>query len=96
MDEAQRLFDASGCLSVGDYLRTYLRLDVDILYRATQGWRQTIASEIKVDFVQAAAFTISSISNYAGDVNSSGNLHIGQFFPNSASVYRMLRKGMRG
>ena len=96
VDEAQHLFDASSCLSVGDYLRTYLRLDVDILYRATQGWRQTIASEIKVDFVQAAAFTISSISNYAGDVNSSGNLHIGQFFPNSASVYRMLRKGMRG
>ena len=51
---------------------------------------------MKVDFVQAAAFTISSISNYAGDINSSGNLHFGQFFPNSASVYRMLRKGMRG
>ena len=96
VDEALQLFEDAQCNSVGDYLTTYLRLDVDILYLATQGWRQTIAAEINVDFVHSATFTISSISNYAGDVNASANLFVGQFFPNSSSVYRLLRKGMRG
>ena len=96
VSEAQRLFRVSNCRCLGDYLKTYLRLDVDILYRATQNWRRTIADEVSVDFVQTGKFTISSISNYAGDVNSSGLLQVGQFFPNSAPIYRLLRKDMRG
>ena len=94
--EAHRLFRISNCRNVGDYLKTYLRLDVDILYKATQGWRQTINKEIGVDFVQLGKFTISSLSNYAGDLSASQNMQIGQFFPNSSAVYRLLRKGMRG
>ena len=94
--EAHRLFRISNCQNVGDYLKTYLRLDVDILYKATQGWRQTIGREIGVDFVQLGKFTISSLSNFAGDLCASQNLQIGQFFPNSSAVYRLLRKGMRG
>ena len=94
--EAHRLFRMSNCQNVGDYLKTYLRLDVDILYKATQGWRQTIIAEIGVDFVQTAKFTISSVSNFAGDLCASKNLQIGQFFPNSSAVYRLLRRGMRG
>ena len=96
VNEALHLFEVSGCQSVGDYLKTYLRLDVDILYRATQGWRATIHDEVQVDFVQTANFTISGISNYAGDVNASRNLYVGQFFPNASPVYRILKKGMRG
>ena len=96
VEEAHRLFRMSNCQNVGDYLQTYLRLDVDILYKATQGWRATIAKEIGVDFVQDAKFTISSVSNFAGDLCTSKNLQIGQFFPNSSAVYRLLRKGMRG
>ena len=96
VNEALRLFGESNCLNLGDYLKTYLRLDVDILYHATQGWRHTIFEEIKVDFMQSAKFTISSLSNFAGDLNASANLYVGQFFPNSAPVYRILRKGMRG
>ena len=96
IDEAIGLFFQAGCKNLGDYLRTYLRLDVDILYKATQGWRRKIAEEIGVDFVQTGKFTISSLSSFAGDVNASKNLHVGQFFPNSSAVYRLLRKGMRG
>ena len=96
VDDAQRLFAECGCANLGDYLKAYLRLDVDILYHATQGWRHTIFQQIGVDFVQSAKFTISSLSNFAGDLNASGNLYVGQFFPNSAPVYRILRKGMRG
>ena len=96
VDEALRLFQQSGCQNVGDYLKTYLLLDVDILYKATQGWRATMKQELDLDFVQTGNFTISSISNLAGDRCSSKHLQIGQFFPNSASVYRLLRKGMRG
>ena len=66
------------------------------MYKATQGWRATIAKEIGVDFVQDDKFTISSVSNFAGDLCTSKNLQIGQFFPNSSAVYRLLRKGMRG
>ena len=96
IQEAQKLFEQSKCQNVGDYLKTYLQLDVDILYQATQGWRSTIAAEIGVDFVQDAKFTISSISNFAGDINAASNLYVGQFFPNSSVIYRLLRKGMRG
>ena len=96
INEAQRLFEESKCKNIGDYLKTYLCLDVDILYKATQGWRSKISKEIGVDFVQDAKFTISSISNFAGDINASTHLYLGQFFPNSSVVYRILRKGMRG
>ena len=77
-------------------LKTYLRLDVDILYKAAQGWRRTIVEEIGVDFVQTGKFTVSTVSNHARDLCSSKNLQIGQFFPNSGPIYRLLRKGMRG
>ena len=96
VDEAQRLFRVSGCQNVGDYLKTYLKLDVDILYQATQGWRATMKKELDLDFVLTGNFTISSVSNLAGDRCASKHLQIGQFFPNSAPVYRLLRKGMRG
>ena len=94
--EAHRLFRVSCCKNVGDYLKTYLRLDVDILYKAVQGWRRTIVEEIGVDFVQTGKFTVSAVSTHAGDLCSSKNLQVGQFFPNSGAVYRLLRKGMRG
>ncbi len=81
---------------MGDYLKIYLKLDVDILYSATQGLRRMIAKEIGVDFVQTANFTISSVSNLAGDRCAASNLQFGQFFPNNSAVYRLLRKGMRG
>ena len=69
---------------------------MDILYCATQGLRQMVAKEIGVDFVQTGNFTISSVSNLAGDRCAAANLQFGQFFPNNSSVYRLLRKGMRG
>ena len=81
---------------MGDYLKTYLKLDVDILYQATQGWRANMKKELDLDFVLTGNFTISSVSNLAGDRCASKHLQIGQFFPNSAPVYRLLRKGMRG
>ena len=96
VDESLELYRQSGCLCLGDYLRTYLRLDVDILYAATQGWRQMMAKEIGVDFVQTGNYTISSVSNLAGDQRVASNLQFGQFFPNNSAVYRLLRKGMRG
>ena len=96
VDEALRLFGDSNCSNLGDYLKTNLRLDVDILYHATQGWCHTIFEEIKVDFMQSAKFTISSLSNFSGYLNASANLYVGQFFPNSSPVYRILQKGMRG
>ena len=96
VDESLKLFEQSGCHCLGDYLRTYLQLDVDILYSATQGWRQTMAQEIGVDFVQTGNYTISSVSNLAGDQRTAANLQVGQFFPNNSAVYRLLRKGMRG
>lgn len=96
VDDSIKLFEQNNCQSLGDYLKIYLRLDVDILYCATQGLRQMVAKEIGVDFVQTGNFTISSVSNLAGDRCAAANLQFGQFFPNNSSVYRLLRKGMRG
>ena len=96
IEEARRLFVASECCNVGDYLATYLRLDVDILYKAVQAWRCNIRQEVGLDFVETGNYTISSVSNLAGERCASRHLQFGQYFPNSSPVYRLLRKGMRG
>jgi len=94
--EAQELFRLANCRNVGDYLRAYLLLDVDILYKATQCWRKQLKSLIGLDFVECAKFTISSLSYTAGLKKMERNLRIGHFFPNNSQMYRLLRLGMRG
>lgn len=94
--EAQRLFEAARCSNLGDYLRAYLLLDVEILYKATQGWRRQLKDTIGLDFVDVRKFTISSLSYTAGLKKAERRLRLGQFFPNNSQMYRILRKGMRG
>lgn len=94
--EAEELFCKANCKSVGDYLRTYLLLDVDILYKATQAWRRQLKSLTGLDFVECSKFTISSLSYTAGLKHMEKNGRIGHFFPNNSQAYRLLRLGMRG
>ena len=49
-----------------------------------------------VDFVDAARFTISSLSYDAGLREWERRLRLGCFFPNNSQHYRLLRMGMRG
>jgi hypothetical protein len=94
--QAQALFAKSGCKSVGDYLKTYLKLDVVILYKATQEWRKHLRALVGVDFIESRKFTISSLSNLAGGKSLVSRRRPGNFFPNNSQVYRILRQGMRG
>jgi len=94
--EAQVLFERANCSSVGDYLKTYLCLDVDILYKASQGWRRQLKKLIGLDFVEYEKFTISSLSYTAGLKRLESDLRLGHFFPNNSQMYRLLRRGMRG
>jgi hypothetical protein len=96
IDEAQRLFAEAGCSTIGDYLKAYLKLDVIILFKATQEWRKTLKRVVGIDFVETAKYTISSLSNLAGLMVNSKNCDIGSFFPNNSQTYRLLRMGMRG
>ena len=96
IEEARQLFEAAGCNNLGDYLRAYLKLDVIVLHKATQEWRKTLKTYVGVDFVEANKFTISSLSNYAGPKKAAAHNRIGNFFPNNAQNYRLLRAGMRG
>jgi hypothetical protein len=96
ISEAQQLFDSAGCRNLGDYLRAYLKLDVVILYKATQEWRKTLKTYVGIDFVETGKYTISSLSNLAGLKSSASQQHVGTFFPNNSQVYRLLRNGMRG
>ena len=96
LKEAQMLFKEANCSSVGDYLKAYLVLDVDILFHATQKWRKELASVIGLDFIESRKFTISSLSYTAGLKKMEANLRIGSFFPNNSQHYALLRKGMRG
>jgi hypothetical protein len=93
---AHELFDRAGCLNLGDYLASYLWLDVEILYKATQAWRKTLAQLIGLDFVQVKKFTISSLSYTAGLKTWESRLRIGTFAVNNSQHYRLLRRGMRG
>ena len=96
VDEARTLFARAGCRNLGDYLAAYLRLDVDILFRAGQAWRRKLRALIDLDFVEASKFTISSLSYAAGLKNQEARLRIASFFPNNSQIYRLLRRGMRG
>jgi hypothetical protein len=94
--EAQELFRKAECKNLGDYLKAYLKLDVIILYKATQEWRKTLKKYVNIDFIEARKFTISSLSNLAGLKAASSKKQIGTFFPNNSQIYRLLRGGMRG
>jgi hypothetical protein len=96
IQEARALFESAGCSDLGDYLRSYLKLDVVILQKASQEWRRTLKTYVGVDFVEANKYTISSLSNYAGLKSAAGQNRIGTFFPNNSQTYRLLRAGMRG
>jgi hypothetical protein len=93
---AHKLFADAGCKSLGDYLKTYLKLDVIILYKAGQEWRKKLKSLIHVDFVESRKFTMSSLANLASGKSFVAHREIGTFFPNNSQVYRLLREGMRG
>lgn len=96
LKEAQELFTKAGCHTLGDYLKAYLSLDVEILLEATQKWRLHLKELIGLDFIEHRKFTISSLSYTAGLKKSESNLRIGTFFPNNCQMYRLLRRGMRG
>jgi len=59
--QAQALFRKANCKNLGDYLRAYLKLDVVILYKATQLWRSHLKTLVGIDFVESRKFTISSL-----------------------------------
>lgn len=96
VETAHQLFERAGCRNLGDYLATYLWLDVEILYRATQEWRKSLARLIGLDFVQTKKFTISSLSYAAGLKTWEARRRIGSFAVNNSQHYRLLRQGMRG
>lgn len=96
LQEAQDLFRKASCKNLGDYLKTYLLLDVEILFAATQKWRLELKRVIGLDFVESRKFTISSLSYTAGLKNMEANGRIGSFFPNNVQHYSILRRGMRG
>jgi hypothetical protein len=96
MHYAQALFKASNCCSIGDYLQTYLRLDIEILYKAVQLWRQSVKHLTDVDFIDAAKHTMSSLSYYASNKFLMKKIRPGNFTVNNAQIYRLLREGMRG
>lgn len=94
--EAQHLFVQAGCQNLGDYLITYLKLDVVILYKSMQEWRKSLKSLVNIDLVENAKYTIAGFSNLAGLKLAARNKRFGVFFPNNSQVYRLLRRGMRG
>ena len=94
--EAKELFDKANCHFLGDYLREYLYLDVDILYKASQAWRRQLFTLIGLDFVECDRYTISGLSYNAGLKNLTKNQRIGTYFPNNSQMYRLFRQGMRG
>lgn len=94
--EAQELFDQANCTCVGDYLRYYLRLDVEILYQACQHWRNHLKQVISIDFMEHRKYTISSLSFLANQRTMRQYQKIGTFSVNNSQYYRLLRQGMRG
>lgn len=96
VDQSLELFEKRECQNVGDFLRVYLILDVEILLRAVETWRFFLKEQVDVDFLESRKFTISSLSHLAGQRYLARIRAVGNFFPNNSQVYRLLKKGMRG
>lgn len=96
ISEAQALYTASQCCNLGSYLSTYLLRDIQVTLQATQKLRSALEDLIGLDFVECEKFTISSLSYTAGLKFMERNRREGQFFPNNAQLYGLLRNGMRG
>ena len=96
IEEAQELYREAGCKTLGDYLKTYLKLDVVVLYKASILWAKNLVQLVGVDFVESRKFTISSMSNYAGTLCQAERMRIGSFFPNNRRTYGLFKRGMRG
>ena len=94
--QARQMFVDAGCETLGDYLKTYLKKDVVILYLATQEWRKQLDLLIGVDFIMSRKFTISSLAHFACQRNHVANKEVGTFFCNNFQTYELLRNGMRG
>ncbi len=96
VNDAIAFYNRSGFTNVGQYLKHYLTLDVMILQQATDLWRQRLSQVIGLDFIDIEKFTISSLSNYAGNHKSANLCRPGWFFPNNGQMYALLKRGMRG
>ena len=96
MREAGELFRQANCSTVGDYLKAYLHLDVDILYQAAQAWCRQLTDLTLMDFIECSKFTISSHSYMAGLKCLESHRCLGSFFPNNSQLYRVLWQGMQG
>lgn len=96
IQRSEELFRLAGCQNVGDYLKHYLILDVEILFRAGHFWRRHLFKAIDIDFIEHRKFTISSLSYLAGQRNASRHQRIGSFSVNNSQMYKLLRQGMRG
>ena len=94
--EAQRMWEALGCSTVGDYLAGYLRLDIVILLDGVLNWIDTLDDLLDLNFVEAGRFTISNLSYTAGLKSAESRRTVGSFFPNNRQMYAVLRQGMRG
>ena len=82
--------------NIGEYLKHYLLLDVEILHKATNLWRIRLKNIVGIDFIDVEKYTISSLSNYAGSINAADLCRVGWYFPNNTQVYALLKHGMRG
>jgi len=96
ISEAQALFAASECQTLGSYLSTYLLRDIQVTLQATQKLRIALKELIGLDFMECEKFTISSLSYTAGLKFMERAGRTGQFFPNNTQLYGLLRNGMRG
>ena len=94
--EAIQLWNESGCTTVGDYLASYLHLDIVILHEGAKRWISTLEDLLGLNFIEAGKFTISSLSYAAGLRSSEARIRPGSFFPNNSQLYSVLRLGMRG
>lgn len=65
VDEALATFDRLGCANVGEYMRHYLRLDVEILQSCLRHLYDMMLQSHGIDFVERRAFTAASMSMHS-------------------------------
>lgn len=94
--EAHRSFQQLGCSSIRDYLKAYLRVDLELLLKSTHLLLDNFCKLTGVAPVDCDKSTVSSYSMYCSQMFLVGLKRPGAFCNNNPAIYNVIRNSLRG
>ena len=96
IEKAHADFTRIGAKNIGDYLKSYLRIDVELLGKGVITYFRSLFDKYEVHSLDIDATTISSYSSYLFQHHLMKNKRIATFSPNLLPLYGCLRSASTG